>query len=134
MTSTGIAAAMHRLLPLMVVAFWAAVAHAQVYVAPMSLVGRWSSSMGHPQGVTVVVFTQNMKFGGFSTTDGRSFVDFGGTWAVSGHTLTWHYETSSGPAPAVDTTQADEIVSVDASKLVLRSKSTGMQFEFTRER
>jgi hypothetical protein len=112
----------------------AAGAFAQSQVSPMSLVGRWSSSSVNRFGSTVVVLTQNMQFRGFSTVDGKTFTDFGGSWEVSGNSLTWHYETSSGSAPAAGITQTDEIVSVDASRMVLRSKSTGEQFEFTRER
>ncbi|HTN49524.1 MAG TPA: hypothetical protein VMK32_08850 [Burkholderiaceae bacterium] len=100
----------------------------------MALVGRWSSSAGDPHGATTVVLTQNMQFRGFSTADGKTFIDFGGAWEVSGNTVTWHYETSSGSSPAAGTTETDEIVAVDASRLVLRSKSAGAQFEFIRER
>ena len=110
---------------------------AQNQISPMSLVGRWSASADHPGGattVTHVVFTQNMHFFGSSTVDGKTFLDFDGTWSVSGNTLAWHYETSSGLTPAPGTTDTDEIVSVDASRLVLRSSLSGKQREYIRTR
>lgn len=110
---------------------------AQSQISPMSLVGRWSASTNHPSGattVTHVVFTQNMHFFGSSTVDGKTFLDFGGTWSVSGNTLAWHYENSSGLTPAPGTTDTDEIVSVDASRLVLRSSPSGKQNEYLRAR
>ena len=83
---------------------------------------------------THVVFTQNMHVFGSSTVDGKTFADFGGTWSVSGNTLAWHYETSSELTPAPGTTGTDEIISVDAAKLVLRSSPSGKQYEYLRAR
>ena len=96
---------------------------AQSQISPMSLVGRWSASTNHPSGATMVthvVFTQNMHFFGSSTVDGN--------------TLARHYETSSELTPAPGTTGTDEIISVDASKLVLRSSPSGKQYEYLRAR
>ncbi len=84
--------------------------------------------------VTHVVFTQNMHFFASSTVDGKTFLDFDGTWSVSGNTLAWRYRTSSGSTPVPETTDTDEIVSIDASKLVLRSSLSGKQQEYIRAR
>lgn len=84
--------------------------------------------------VTHVVFTQNMHFFASSTVDGKTFLDFDGTWSVSGNTLAWRYATSSGLTPLPGTTDTDEIVSIDATKLVLRSSLSGKQQEYIRAR
>ena len=84
--------------------------------------------------VTHVVFTQNMHFFASSTVDGKTFRDFEGTWSVSGNTLAWRYKTSSESTPVPETTDTDEIVSIDASKLVLRSSLSGKQQEYIRMR
>ena len=83
---------------------------------------------------TDVVFTQNMHFFASSNVDGKTFLDFDGTWSVSGNTLAWRYKTSSGSTPVPGTTDTDEIVSVDAVKLVLRSSLSGKQQEYVRMR
>jgi len=121
----------------LILAFVLNAAVAQTQISPMALVGRWSASATNPSGVTMVtdvVFTQNMHFFASSTVDGKTFLDFGGTWSVSGNTLAWRYMTSSGSAPAPGTTDTDEIISVDASKLVLRSSLSGKQHEYIRMR
>ena len=112
-------------------------ASAQTQISPMSLVGRWSASAVDPSGaamVTHLVFTQNMHFFASSTVDGKTFLDFEGTWSVSGNTLAWRYKTSSGSTPVPETTDTDEIVSIDASKLVLRSSLSGKLQEYIRMR
>jgi len=112
-------------------------AFAQGQISPMSLVGRWSVSANHPSGATLVthvVLTQNLRFFGSSTADGKTFHDFAGTWSVSGNTLVWRYEASSALFPAPGTTDTDEIVSVDATRLVLRSNLSGKQNEYIRAR
>ncbi|HJW52513.1 MAG TPA: lipocalin family protein [Burkholderiaceae bacterium] len=126
-----------RALCSLILAFVLSAAVAQTQISPMALVGRWSASATNSSGVTIatdVVFTQNMHFFASSTVDGKTFLDFGGTWSVSGNTLAWRYLSSSGSAPAPGTTDTDEIVSVAASKLVLRSSLSGKQHEYIRMR
>ena len=126
-----------RALCSLILAFVLNAAVAQTQISPMALVGRWSASATNSSGVTIVtdvVFTQNMHFFASSTLDGKTFLDLGGTWSVSGNTLAWRYMTNSGSAPAPGTTDTDEIVSVDASKLVLRSSLSGKQHEYIRMR
>lgn len=128
---------MRRLLAVATLACILTSAYAQSQVSPMSLVGRWSMSASHPSGATLithVILTQNLRFFGSSTADGKTFFEFAGTWSVSGNTLVWRYETSSGVFPAPGTTDTDEIVSVDATKLVLRSALSGKQNEYIRNR
>ena len=111
-------------------------AAAAQYVSPMALVGRWSFSSRSAEGnaaETQVVFTQNKYFQGFSTSDGQTVVEFRGSWSVEDSMLTWRYESSTGPAPAAGGVETDEIVSVEAAKLVLRSRS-GTVREFVRAR
>jgi hypothetical protein len=112
-------------------------AFAQTQISPMALVGRWSASAVDPSGATMVthvVFTQNMHFFASSTVDGRTFLDLDGTWSASGNALAWRYRTSSGLTPVPGITDTDEIVSVDASRLVLRSSLSGKQYEYLRAR
>lgn len=128
---------MHRLIPLLMFLCCAGTAVAQPEISPISLVGRWTTEAKHPNGATIavdVVLTQNLKFRGSSTVDGKPFLEYGGTWSVTGNTLTWRYETSSGLSPAPGTTDSDEIVSVDVSRLILRSKLSGKQHEYIRIR
>ena len=75
-----------------------------------------------------------MRFSGSATVDGKPFMAYSGTWSVSGKTLTWRYESNTGPVPVPGTTDEDEIVSVSADKLVLRSKLSNKQQEFLRQR
>lgn len=115
----------------------AGTAFAQADISPISLVGKWAIESRHPSGATItanVVLTQNMRFSGSSTVDGKPFLQYGGTWSVAGNLLTWRYESSSGLTPAPGTTDTDEIISVDASRLVLRPKLSGKQHEYVRYR
>ena len=103
---------------------------AQSDISPVALVGKWSASAKHPSGVNIVsrvVFTQAMKFSGATTVDDKPLMEFTGTWALSGTTLIWRYETSTNTALTPGTIDTDEVVSAGDSKLVLRSKLTGKQ-------
>ena len=128
---------MRRLILMLVFLCNASTVLAQAHISPLSLVGKWTTEAKHPSGATIasnVVLTQNMRFSAISTVDGKPFVQFGGTWLVAGNLLTWRYETSSAMAPAPGTTDTDEIVSVEASRLILRSKLSGKQQEDVRLR
>jgi hypothetical protein len=128
---------MRQLVTVLILFCGATAASAQVDISPIALVGKWTSQSKHPNGAIItsdVVLTQNMRFSGSSTVDGRPFLQTGGTWSVSGSTLTWRYESSSGLMPAPGTIDTDEIISVEASKLTLRSKLSGKQHEFVRSR
>ena len=106
-------------------------------ISPIALVGKWSGSEKMPDGNTVVVqlmLTQSQKFTGSSAVNGRIFWTYSGTWEVSGNQLTWHYEISSPALPEAGKTDIDDIVALDAEKLVLLSKLTGKQNTFLRVR
>jgi hypothetical protein len=108
-------------------------AHAQG-TSPLALVGKWSISTRHPSGamiVATVVFQQSLRFKATVTADGKPFAESAGTWTLEDKTLTWRYETSTQPrlAKMVDT---DELIAVDATKLVLQSKLSGMRQEWLR--
>ena len=104
-------------------------------ISPLTLVGRWTASAQHPDGTLVVsnvTFTQNQKFSGNTEVRGRAVATYTGTWSISGRTLTWRYETNSGLSLAQGATDTDDIVSIDATKLVLRSQLSGRQHEYVR--
>ena len=106
-------------------------------VSAISLVGKWSASEKMANGVTMsnsLMLTQNMKFSGVATVQGAEFWNYSGTWELKGNQLIWHYENSSRPLPESAKIDVDDIVSVDASKLVLVSKLSGKQHEFTRSK
>lgn len=104
-------------------------------VSAISLVGKWSASERMTNGATMSIsltLMQNMKFSGVATVQGAEFWNYSGTWELKGNQLVWHYENSSRPLPESAKTDIDDIVSVDASKLVLVSNLSGKQHEFTR--
>ncbi len=104
-------------------------------ISPMALVGKWSGSEKMPDGNTIVVqlaLTQNQKFVGSSAVDGRVFWTYSGTWEVNGNQLTWHYETSSLTLAESAKADIDDIVALDAEKLVLLSRLNGKQSTFLR--
>ena len=115
-----------------------ALSHAQGQpISTISLVGKWSASEKMANGATMstsLMLTQNMKFSGIVTVQGAEFWNYSGTWEVKGNQLIWRYENSSRPLPESAKTDVDDIVSVDASKLVLVSKLNGKQHEFTRSK
>ena len=104
-------------------------------VSATLLVGKWSAAEKMANGTTIVTsvtLTQNMKFSGIATVQGTEFWNFSGSWELKGNQLIWHYENSSRPLPESAKTDVDDIVSVDASKLVLVSHLSGQQHEFAR--
>jgi hypothetical protein len=105
--------------------------------SPLALVGTWTSSDTKPNvGVftTTMMLTQNMKFSGSMTLEGKPFMDYSGTWELDGAKLTWHYERSSRPLPEAAKMDVDDIVRVDPDQLVLVSRLTGLQHVLTRKR
>ena len=105
--------------------------------SPLALVGTWTASDTKPNvGVftTTMMLTQNMKFAGSITLEGKPFMDYSGTWELDGAKLTWHYEKSSRPLPEAAKTDIDDIVRVEPDQLVLVSRLTGLQHVFTRKR
>ena len=67
------------------------VAYAEsVAISPLALVGTWTASDTKPNGVftTNVTLTQNMKFSGSVSRQGKSIWDYSGTWELDGSKLT----------------------------------------------
>ena len=100
------------------------------------LVGNWTNSIRHPSSgamhVATVAMQPVMKFAGNVVVDGKGIWENAGSWEIAGHRLTWRYEKSTIaqiPPGSVDT---DDIVSVDASTMVLRSHLSGRQNTYTR--
>jgi hypothetical protein len=77
-----------------------------------------------------MTLTQSMKFSGSITLEGKPFMDYSGTWELEGTKLTWHYEVSARPLPAI--ADVDDIVRVDPKQLILVSRLTGLRHVFTR--
>ena len=106
-------------------------------VPPRLLIGKWSGSATMPNGAvmaTDLALTQDRKFSGLATVQGKEFWSYSGTWEVKGDQLIWHYENSSQPLPESAKTDIDDIVSVDSEKLVLASKLSGKQTVYLRAR
>lgn len=110
---------------------------AQAPVQPAALIGKWTSTAQHPSGAsikTVVTMTQNKKFVGAATVNGKPLLDYAGSWSLDGKRLSWTFEKSSRPEVAAGTVDTDEVVAVDANKLVLLSKLSGRQRVYERVR
>ncbi len=131
-----------RLLTLTAAALLSARARAQVTaetapLSPLALVGRWTTTDAHPSLGTVTVrvsITQAMRFSGEALAGERSFWQFGGTLGLDGRRLTWRYASSSLPLNDAARTDVDEVLSVDAERLLLRSALSGKERLFSRLR
>lgn len=96
--------------------------------SPIALVGRWSSAARHPTAgeMTIVLsIAQTLRFAGSASVAGKPFWEYGGTVRIEGRQLVWHYDTSSIALPKAARTDVDDIVSVDAEQIVLRSQRSG---------
>jgi hypothetical protein len=104
-------------------------------ISPLAVAGAWTGSDTKPNVgvfVTNITLTQNMKFSGTITINGKPFMEYSGTWDLSGSTLTWHYEHSSPPLPESLKTDVDEVSRVDSNELVLRSRLSGETHVFSK--
>jgi hypothetical protein len=81
---------------------------------------------------TELVLTQDRKFSGSATAQGKEFWTYSGTWDVKGTELAWRYENSSRPRP--ESAKTDIATIVDAEKLVLASRLSGNQNVYLRAR
>lgn len=96
--------------------------------SPISLVGRWTSFAQHPTAgemSIVLSIAQTLRFAGTASVNGKPFWGYGGTVRIDGRRLVWHYEVSSIVLPDAARTDVDDIVSVDAEQIVLRSQRSG---------
>ena len=106
-------------------------------ISPLSLVGKWSTSERRADGTVVttdVTLTQTQRFSGTATVQGKEFWSYSGSWEVTDGRLIWHYENSSRPLPESAKTDVDDIISVDAGKLLLTSRLNGKQQVYLRSR
>lgn len=96
-------------------------------------VGTWVWNGPSPNGVSVfytmtlnsdLSFSVEMKMGGKVVFVGA------GVWQLSGKALTWRYLRSQPQLPEDKREDDDEIVSHDRGRLVLRSRSSGMERTF----
>jgi hypothetical protein len=104
-------------------------------VSPISLVGKWSGTEHVANGATRVIeieIRQNLRFAGSAAVDGKVYWTYGGTWELKDNQILWHYDASSRPLPEKAKADIDDIVSVDAEKMVLHSRLTGKQNIFLR--
>ena len=106
-------------------------------ISPLSLVGKWSTSERGADGTVVateLTLTQTLRFSGTATVQGKEFWSYSGSWEVADGHLIWHYENSSRPLLDSAKTDIDDIISVDARKLVLASRLSGKQHVYLRSR
>lgn len=106
-------------------------------LSPLALVGRWQSADDHPSLGTVttrLTIAQTLRFSGEAARGDQVFWRFAGTLALDGRRLTWRYEESTLPLNEAARTDADDVLAVDAERLVLRSRLSGQERVFARVR
>lgn len=133
---------MHRSIKNSLLTFFAAlgitlagIVHAQQEVAPIAIVGNWTTTVQHPSGATittVVQFAQSMQFKSSSTVNGAAFIEASGTWKLSDKILEWRYEQSSHPAIQKGFVDSDVIESVSSNEMSLVSKLSGKKQRYQR--
>lgn len=105
--------------------------------SPLALVGRWQATDEHPSLGTVttrLAIAQTLRFTGEAARGEQVFWRFAGTLALDGRRLTWRYEESTLPLNEAARTDTDDVLDVDAERLVLRSRLSGQQRVFSRLR
>jgi len=103
--------------------------------SPVLLTGKWTASETLPNGAVMsmdLTLTPDMKFSGLAKVQGNDFWSYSGSWALTEHQLTWHYENSSRPLSEAMKTDIDDIVYVDGDRLVLNSRLSGKQHVYVR--
>jgi hypothetical protein len=106
-------------------------------VSPLALVGTWAASVHAPNGNVIAIkvnVTANMKFSWSATKDGKPLMDCSGTWELAARRFTWHYLTCSRPLPESEKNEVDDIISIDAGRLVLASHLSGEAQVYTRSK
>jgi hypothetical protein len=92
------------------------------------LVGTWQAHESHPaQGDIETVFTihDDRTFAGTMAINNETVWSYGGTWALEGSSITWHYTQSSLALLEAHKTETDEILSLSDDSLTYRSGSRG---------
>lgn len=110
-------------------------AHADEEIAPSALIGTWTITSTHSSGAeisVVVLLTADSQFSNTTTVNGELFMENTGTWTIEGAELTWLYKTSTMEQPVPGTVDVDDIISVDEKLLILHSRLSGKQHEYSR--
>ena len=100
-----------------------------------ALPGSWSGTATRSNGPTLTTtfeLKSDATFQGSVDANGAPFWTFSGTWACEGQRLAWTYRETSRPLPDAAKVDTDEIVLVDAERLVLRSTLSGQDRSFSR--
>lgn len=101
------------------------------------LIGIWSGSATNARGdivKTIFELHSDDSFNGLMEMNQKPLMSYSGKWGTEGNHLVWNYLQSSIPLPEAAKTDKDEIVSVDATSLVVISKMSGQKRSFTREK
>jgi hypothetical protein len=102
-----------------------------------SYVGSWQWSGAAPNGnpaAAAMILKEDLSFSTQVKMQGVVVFNAVGVWSVSGRKLLWTYMRSEPPLPDDKKEDEDEIVSLDRDRLVLRSKLSGKEREFLRQR
>lgn len=97
--------------------------------------GAWAGSLKATEDqkmTTLFVVRPDMTFSGTVNVNGKLFWTFAGKWTLKDNLMVWTYTESSLPLAEEDKIDTDEVVAVDAQKLVLRSQSSGDTHTFVR--
>lgn len=101
------------------------------------LIGKWSGSASNARGdiaKTTFELKPDDSFNGLMEMNQKPLMSYSGRWTIEGNHLVWNYLQSSIPLPEAAKVDKDEIISVDASSLVLISKMSGQKRVFAREK
>jgi hypothetical protein len=99
--------------------------------------GTWQATSLAPTGQRViadVVLKDDLSFTArVSSLDGRSVFSAVGVWSVNGKSMYWTYIRSVPPLPDDRKEDEDEIVLHSGDRLLLRSTTTGKEYEYIRK-
>lgn len=100
-------------------------------------VGSWQWTGADPNGnpaATAMILKEDLSFSTEVKIQGVVIFKAVGAWSVYGRKLVWTYIQSQPPLPVDKKEDEDEIISLDHDRLVLRSKLSGKEREFLRQR
>lgn len=100
-------------------------------------VGTWRWSGTAPDGkpaTAMMILKEDLSFSTEIKSQGVLVFNAAGVWSVSGGRLFSNIMRSQPPLPADKKEDEDEIVSLDGDRLVLRSKLSGKEREFLRQK
>ena len=105
-------------------------------INPLALVGTWvgtETKANAGEYTTYLTLTQNALFSGTVAFQGRVILQYSGRWELKDNRITWFYDTMMPPLPDASKIDTDQIVAIDAKRLVLVSLLTGLLHEFARK-